>query len=211
MNKFLIPAILVATVMVAGIFAFMPIEKASTVHGTILLNAGGSSAILTKSVTTLDLNQEDIFHHFTLISEKPYTIHDIQVKAEIQDNNPPCDDDRIRVDIEGYPRVFNNHTLADFDGATERLLRSGNPTTILDGNDDVNPQIWSDSVEDRNRHNGPNQFTQDTNIVLEIEFEEGCEGTADFFADVTFYLKGITEDDAVLRVDEDHPEFDVEE
>ena len=197
--------------MIAGIFSFIVVDKASTVHGTIILNAGGASAIVTKSVSTLDLDGEDIFHHFTLISEKPYTIHDIQVKAEIQDNNPPCDDDRIRVDIEGYPRVFNNHTLADFDGATERLSREGKPTTILDGNDDVNPQIWSDSVEDRNRHNGPNQFTQDTNIVLEIEFEEGCEGTADFFADVTFYLKGITEDDAVLRVDEDHPEFGVEE
>ena len=35
MNKLTIPAILVATVMVAGIFAFMPVEKASTVHTTI--------------------------------------------------------------------------------------------------------------------------------------------------------------------------------
>jgi len=32
MNKLTIPAILVATVMVAGIFAFMPVEQASTVH-----------------------------------------------------------------------------------------------------------------------------------------------------------------------------------
>jgi len=35
MNKLTIPAILVATVMVAGIFAFMPVEQASTVHDTI--------------------------------------------------------------------------------------------------------------------------------------------------------------------------------
>jgi len=34
MNKLTIPAILVATVMVAGIFAFMPVEQASTVHTT---------------------------------------------------------------------------------------------------------------------------------------------------------------------------------
>ena len=32
----MIPAILVATVMVAGIFAFMPVEQASTVHDTII-------------------------------------------------------------------------------------------------------------------------------------------------------------------------------
>ncbi len=36
MNKLFIPAILTATVLAAGIFAFMPIEKASTVHTTIL-------------------------------------------------------------------------------------------------------------------------------------------------------------------------------
>jgi len=35
MNRLTIPAILAATVLVAGIFAFMPIEQASTVHTTI--------------------------------------------------------------------------------------------------------------------------------------------------------------------------------
>jgi len=39
MNKLAIPAILVATVMVAGIFAFMPVQQASTVHTTIIQNA----------------------------------------------------------------------------------------------------------------------------------------------------------------------------
>jgi len=37
MNKLTIPAILAATVMVAGIFAFMPVEQASTVHATSAL------------------------------------------------------------------------------------------------------------------------------------------------------------------------------
>ena len=32
MNKLAIPSILAATVLIAGIFAFMPVEKASTVH-----------------------------------------------------------------------------------------------------------------------------------------------------------------------------------
>ena len=39
MNKVTIPTILAATILVAGIFAFMPIEQASSVHTTIL--AGG--------------------------------------------------------------------------------------------------------------------------------------------------------------------------
>ena len=40
LNKFLIPAALVATVVIAGIFAFMPVEKASTVHGTLATSTG---------------------------------------------------------------------------------------------------------------------------------------------------------------------------
>ena len=35
MNKLVVPAILVSITLVAGIFAFMPVEKASTVHTTI--------------------------------------------------------------------------------------------------------------------------------------------------------------------------------
>jgi len=45
MNKLTIPTILVATVMVAGMFAFMPVEQASTVHTTgttvAVIGAGG--------------------------------------------------------------------------------------------------------------------------------------------------------------------------
>ena len=36
--KFTIPAILAATIMIAGIFAFMPVQQASTVHTTITNN-----------------------------------------------------------------------------------------------------------------------------------------------------------------------------
>jgi len=35
MNRYTMPTILIATVMVAGMFAFMPVEEASTVHDTI--------------------------------------------------------------------------------------------------------------------------------------------------------------------------------
>ncbi len=36
MNKLVIPTILTATVLVAGMFAVMPVEKASSVHTTII-------------------------------------------------------------------------------------------------------------------------------------------------------------------------------
>ena len=49
MKKLVIPAILAATVLVAGAFAFMPVEKASTVHTTIL---AGTSQIVTLAPAT---------------------------------------------------------------------------------------------------------------------------------------------------------------
>jgi len=40
MNKLVIPTILLTTVMVAGIFAFSPVEQVSTVHTTIITEIG---------------------------------------------------------------------------------------------------------------------------------------------------------------------------
>ena len=58
MNKLVIPAILVATVMVAGIFAFMPVQQASTVHTTIIAKssgAGGFDTIVIPDPVTFDV------------------------------------------------------------------------------------------------------------------------------------------------------------
>ena len=55
MNKLMIPAILAATVMVAGIFAFMPVEQASTVHTT-----SGLSAIVESVTTATTAADQDI-------------------------------------------------------------------------------------------------------------------------------------------------------
>ena len=45
MNKLTIPTILVATVMVAGMFAFMPVEKASTVHLQVIAGSVGVGCV----------------------------------------------------------------------------------------------------------------------------------------------------------------------
>jgi len=55
MNKFAIPTILLATVMVAGMFAFAPVDQASTVHSTV-----GSTAILFELEKTLPSNDDDV-------------------------------------------------------------------------------------------------------------------------------------------------------
>jgi len=59
MNKIAIPAILVATVMVAGMFAFAPVEQASTVHlsGTTTLAAASGTIV---AIDTVDLAFVDL-------------------------------------------------------------------------------------------------------------------------------------------------------
>ena len=60
LNKILIPATLVAVAVVAGIFAFMPIEKASTVHSSLTstidseINAQDRFVYFSKNFTTFD-------------------------------------------------------------------------------------------------------------------------------------------------------------
>ena len=59
----MIPTILVATVMVAGIFAFLPVEQASTVHDTIIANLDGADdedlTTMKDTINTLINNAED--------------------------------------------------------------------------------------------------------------------------------------------------------
>jgi len=38
MNPLIIPSILAATILIAGIFSFIPVEKATAVHGVVLAN-----------------------------------------------------------------------------------------------------------------------------------------------------------------------------
>jgi hypothetical protein len=60
MNRLLIPSILAATVLVAAIFVFVPVQKASTVHNTITSNictalygAAACPAVLTAVTATV--------------------------------------------------------------------------------------------------------------------------------------------------------------
>ena len=55
MNRIVIPTILVATVMIAGIFAFAPVEKASTVHDQIIAAIEGNTIVR----KTLDIQEDN--------------------------------------------------------------------------------------------------------------------------------------------------------
>ena len=63
MNKLTIPSILAATVLIAGIFAFMPVEKASTVHtglGTQLTTITNNVATLQADVDILKMELDTV-------------------------------------------------------------------------------------------------------------------------------------------------------
>jgi len=71
LNKFLIPAALVATVIIAGIFAFMPVEKASTVHGTLATSTSITS--LGTDVTSEVDNQNRAITFYVNMTHMPST------------------------------------------------------------------------------------------------------------------------------------------
>ena len=82
MNKLAIPSILAATVLIAGIFAFMPVEKASTVHTGLaekidaVQNDVGvikntTTKLMTLELTDGELEDEDMY---TLVCDKSYTV-----------------------------------------------------------------------------------------------------------------------------------------
>ena len=60
MNKFAIPTILIATILVAGILALMPMDKASTVHATIQGSQLNEAGTVTADMFSTDLENDNI-------------------------------------------------------------------------------------------------------------------------------------------------------
>jgi len=90
MKKFAIPAILVATVMVAGMFAFMPVEQASTVHDTVIDSVATTSQGF--RINGIDLIQDNGAiepGEFILLSDTT----DVGTDGHIALANVPCDSD----------------------------------------------------------------------------------------------------------------------
>ena len=77
MNKLAIPAILTATIMVAGMFAFMPVEQASTVHTTLSAQTTGI-ACATEAVNLLATSNNDIL---TFTFTQPILIISIEMQG----------------------------------------------------------------------------------------------------------------------------------
>ena len=155
MNKLVIPSILAATVLIAGIFAFMPVEKASTVHtglGTMI----GDVQTTADNIETMTSNIE------TTITEKASALRILELTDNTQEVNDEytldCTTDYTIIGIatnmtgvtetEADLITVNGEDVAvDFSGATtdgRSILDTGNIVALADEDlvitvEDANP------------------------------------------------------------------------
>jgi len=108
MNKLLIPAILAAIVVVAGIFAFMPIEKASTVHTTI-----------TGQLVTTNTADDQVMTAAINIIADSATIKEGVVCLKVTDDADPDNDTPLRVGLTsggGLVDLLSDNAIEDAGG-----------------------------------------------------------------------------------------------
>jgi len=86
MNKIVIPALLVATVMVAGAFAFLPVEQASTIHTT----TGAGLIGETETFTIPDGGSTDT-HLLTLTFSDASIVHGLRINVPTDDTTDDYD------------------------------------------------------------------------------------------------------------------------
>ena len=209
-TKIILPIILAGIVLTVGLVAFMPIYQANTIHTTLIQGISGASAVVTKEVT-IDQSggSGSEFHHFILTSDKPFYIHDITVKGNM--NTTDASGDFIRVKVSAYPSEYGNGAdsagTAKDDGRLYDVLddNGGDSGRVLDGGDDDDffPVTWSMMLADATEDVSDPGFGPDQNIVVEFKFSnEGCCSDTQFNGMVTFYLRGVTAEDVDIKVHE---------
>jgi len=108
MSNLIIPAILAATVLVAGLFASMPIEKASTVHTALLAGASGL-----QRVTATD--QADVANQFDgdveITGTAPFLVMAVYI-CDVEIGNDAVADTLVIGDIEVDDNTLNTENLA---------------------------------------------------------------------------------------------------
>jgi hypothetical protein len=78
MNKITIPALLLGVVMIAGAFAFMPVQEASTVH-TSAANLANQSVIKTVTETELTVTAAQVI---TIDLDAPFTLLSFSISCD---------------------------------------------------------------------------------------------------------------------------------
>jgi len=88
MNKIVFPALLAATVMVAGAFAFMPVEQASTVHLGIETNLDQLIQVASDSANNLDNAPETLI----TAANSGIVCYEIEITDTVGGGNDPAVD-----------------------------------------------------------------------------------------------------------------------
>jgi len=90
MNKLLIPSILVATILVAGVFAFIPVQKATTVHEFIIAAINGDAGISNQDIAEelkdklkiMNATDDDFLEIGDDISFSPFIVDGFTIEVE---------------------------------------------------------------------------------------------------------------------------------
>lgn len=155
MNRLVIPSILTATVLIAGIFALMPIEKASTVHTTIqATTARISSATLAVSVALTDV---------TITC--PAASDGCHILEILVDDDDAGAGDEVTID----------NILLNAFGEVNVVLIAYAPDETVDGNPEALPQVsglaiaGGDSLVINVITDGTDSADYDVTVVAEVE------------------------------------------
>ena len=109
MNKVIFPAALASIVVIAGIFAFMPVQDASTVHNVVLARTANSFSV----------NNGDNSATIAIIAEGTGTVKHGWICADVTDAGDTVATALVRVDVDPDTtnQVFQNLIL---NGAVEQ-------------------------------------------------------------------------------------------
>ena len=129
MNKIAIPALLLGVVMIAGAFAILPVQEASTVHTTIQANTMKFSAIV---LTSTDIDTNDVIITCPATSEGctigDVIVHDQDAAQDVTINSI----DYTASDITGDP-VIITVGIQEIDANGAELLQNIGGITMAAG------------------------------------------------------------------------------
>ena len=196
MNKFAIPTILLTTVMVAGMFAFMPVEQASTVHTTGTIVVPSSVTIISADPVSTSFSGAagSEFHRIILESTVPFTIDDIEIKGTLAGTLPDAGD-QIEINrVYGFPAEYDSDvagtTLAITTDSAQQSLDQNASFSVIEGDWGIDTGTYSLSANEISDDAGQRTFGPNTKIVVEIQMIEDDNDTGVATATVTFYLSG---------------------
>ena len=130
MNKITIPALLLGVVMIAGAFAFMPVQEASTVH-TSATNLGNQDKIKTASNTFTPAVGNPQTFTVTIDMNEPFELLALSMSCESGDTGTAitlCDADE---DMTMVSYLVDGQTTATSLGTIDQIGNNSAGTTIV--------------------------------------------------------------------------------